>query len=428
MIGRICLLLEALSVVICLHHLYGEKFKLDIKTVGFLAIDMIMMTAIDYYGLPSTWSISIYLIMAMYCALKFGADWRCIVINELLSIAFVGIGQLIAAFICYSISGVQYFEGEDILIINTITIFMIKLLVPKIKLVVFLKYLQQKEKMTILSLFLCVGLLLYYMVNYKKINIMIVHESVVLFIVILFICVLVAQLEKYKMKSIEVETELKMQRIYADSFDKLIENIRLRQHEFDNHINAIFSQHYMYHTYEGLVDAQKNYCKCLLEENRYNNLLTKGNPIIICFLYDKFIEVEKLGIKVSYQISVAELEVGMPIYKIVEILGNLIQNAVEAMLIEDVEKHLYVAVMENKGIGEIRVRNISQYISKEEIRHFFEKGYSTKGENRGLGLYNVKRICDEYNFMILCDNVSENDSNWVEFKITNFDRILRSNK
>lgn len=428
MIGRVCLLLEALSIVICLHHLYGEKFKLDIKTVGFLAVDMIMMTAIDYYGLPRRLSVFIYLILAMYCAARFGIDLKCIIVNELLSIAFVGSGQLIAAYICYSISGVQYFAGEDILIINTITIFLIKILVPKTRLRVLLKCLQQKEKMAIATLILCSGILLYYMGNYKKFNIMIAHESIILFVVILFICLLAAQLEKYKMRSVEVEAELKMQRLYADSFDGLIENIRLRQHEFDNHINAIFSQHYMYRTYEELVEAQRDYCKKVEEVNRYNNILSKGNPIIICFLYDKFMEVERLGIKVSYQISIEELDVGMPVYKIVEILGNLIKNAVDAMLQEEVEKRLYVSMVEIENAVEIRVRNVSKNISREEIQSFFEKGYSTKGQNRGLGLYNVKQICNEYDFRILCDNLMENDLNWIEFVITNLNKKLRSNK
>ena len=32
-ITNVCLLLEALSIVICLHHLYGEKFRLDLSLI-----------------------------------------------------------------------------------------------------------------------------------------------------------------------------------------------------------------------------------------------------------------------------------------------------------------------------------------------------------------------------------------------------------
>ena len=57
---NVCLLLEALSVVICLHHLYGKKFRLDIATVGLLALNMILMQSIEYLELSYTLSILSY--------------------------------------------------------------------------------------------------------------------------------------------------------------------------------------------------------------------------------------------------------------------------------------------------------------------------------------------------------------------------------
>ena len=89
MINRICLLLEALSIVICLHHLYGEKFKLDIKTVGFLAVDMILMTFIEFCKLPAIVSLLIYPIIAVYCGMKFGFTLKKIIVNEVLCVAIV---------------------------------------------------------------------------------------------------------------------------------------------------------------------------------------------------------------------------------------------------------------------------------------------------------------------------------------------------
>ena len=71
-IRNCCLLLEALSIVLCLHHLYGERFKLDIRTVNLLAVDMIMMHMIDFYGLSGIISILIYPFIVIYCGLKFG--------------------------------------------------------------------------------------------------------------------------------------------------------------------------------------------------------------------------------------------------------------------------------------------------------------------------------------------------------------------
>lgn len=89
MITNVCLLLEALSIVVCLHHLYGEKFRLDIATVSLLSIDMIMMQAIDYYGLPSTFSMLFYPIIVIYCGVKFGFKIQELIVNNILNVAII---------------------------------------------------------------------------------------------------------------------------------------------------------------------------------------------------------------------------------------------------------------------------------------------------------------------------------------------------
>ena len=224
---------------------------------------------------------------------------------------------------------------------------------------------------------------------------------------------------KYKIKSKEIETELKMHKLYADSFDNLIDNIRSKQHEFDNHINTIYSQHYIYDTYDELVDAQKNYCEMVVIDNRFNKLLNTGNPVIIGFLYGKFVEIDKLGVDISYRISIEELEIGVPVYKIVEILGNLIGNAVEALVSTKKYNKLYVLMEEKEGNFKIEVRNESDYINYKDINLFFIKGYSKKDKNRGLGLFHVKSICEEYSLNLACINKEICNVNWISFIISN---------
>ena len=65
-ITNVCLLLEALSIVICLHHLYGEKFRLDIATVCYLSIDMISMAAVNYLGLSKVYTMIIYPFLILF--------------------------------------------------------------------------------------------------------------------------------------------------------------------------------------------------------------------------------------------------------------------------------------------------------------------------------------------------------------------------
>ena len=84
MIERIYVVLEAVSIVICLHYLYGERFKLDMATICLLAIDMIIMQSIDYYGWTSILSLIIYPIFVIYCGIKFGFRILKIIVNMVL--------------------------------------------------------------------------------------------------------------------------------------------------------------------------------------------------------------------------------------------------------------------------------------------------------------------------------------------------------
>ncbi len=416
---RICLVLEALSIAICLHHLYGQKFRFDIETISFLAVDMIMMQTIDYYQLPSVLSIFIYPIIALYCGIKFGFKLREIIINNILYLVIIGGIQIIVS-MCYGwIFNIYIFNETELLIFNFIAFLIVLLVIPRLKVNKLSNYLQDKERVLIISLIFCIILTASSVINYKVIKKAELYQYMPLFVSVSMIFILAGQLSKFKVMSKMAETELKMHQMYADSFRNLIEEIRLRQHEFDNQINLIYSQHYMYRTFDELVNAQKKQCDIVLQENRYNKLLTLGNHVVIGFLYGKFIELDRHGIEIIYKIDIENLDVGIPVYKLVEVLGNLIDNAQEALQSLESDRILYVSVIEVYGDFVIEVRNMSKFISPDEIDTFFKKGFSKKGKGRGLGLYNVKKICDEYLLNIYCENKDINNKNWLTFVINN---------
>ncbi len=421
MVDRICVVLEALSVVICLHHLYGKKFRFDIVTVSFLTIEMITMQAIDYFGWPSELSMLFYPIIAVYCVIEFGFDLKKLVINNILNTLISCIFQVSVAVILYIVIDKQIVAGIAPLISNCIILLIVIIVLPKLGINRLSNILKDKEIILIISLITCIGIILFWLINFKKIDFLNRYEwfqNILFFVCVSLIGLLVFSVGKYKLKSKEIETELKMHMLYANSFDNLIDNIRARQHEFDNHINTIYSQHFIYDNYKDLVEAQKNYCQIVASENKFNKLLVSGNRVIISFLYGKFSEIDNLGIEVSYYIDINEMQVNVPIYKLVEILGNLIGNAVDALMTTKIYNRLYVLMIEEEGHFNIEVRNESEFINYSEIALFFTKGYSKKGEDRGLGLYHVKSICDEYKLNMLCQNIEIDGINWISFMIS----------
>ena len=120
---------------------------------------------------------------------------------------------------------------------------------------------------------------------------------------------------------------------------------------------------------------------------------------------------------VSYRINIGDMECDVPTYKIVELLGNLIKNAVEAVK-EREDGSIHVMLLEEKDRIRIEVSNESEVVDYQRMQEFFRKGYSEKGKNRGYGLYNVKKICGDYGIEITCENREENDRNRLVFGLT----------
>ncbi|MDY2698821.1 MAG: GHKL domain-containing protein [Lachnospiraceae bacterium] len=416
MITNICLLLEALSILYCVNCLYGEKFRLDFATTSYLAIYMIIMVAINYYHLPQLYTLIVYPIFGIYCGIKFGFKIMKIIINLVLCVMIVGGTQILIMLFAGYVFHIQHYDNILLLVVNSIVFLIVIVLTPRNKVEKISEYLHDKGRILKIAIIMCTSLTIFWLLSYKEYETVELNQAILLFVSIAFILILAAQLGTYKIKTKEIETELKMHKLYADSFQGLIENIRLRQHEFDNHINTIYSQHYIYDTYEELVKAQEDYCNIVIKDNRFNKLLNTSNPIIIGFLYGKFLEIDKKGIEISYNVKIKELDIDVPVYKVIEILGNLINNAVEAIENTEGTDKLYVSIVEDDKF-EIEVCNESPYISYDEISKFFLKGFSRKGKNRGLGLYSVIRICSEYKLNISCENIEIDNRNWIQFKV-----------
>lgn len=293
MIGRICLLLEALSIVICLHHLYGEKFRLEIKTIGFLAIDMIIMTAINYFNWPRIFTMIIYPILFIYCGLRFGFKIKKMIVNNILCIIIVGVFQIGASVLCYYIFRVELINDIKLIIVNGIVLVMVILLCNIVQLKRIFVYMQAKGKIIFITIILMVVITTVCLISFKGLYEMHVKQYIIMLLFVGFICILAAQIGKYKIHAKEIEIELKMHELYAESFKELIDNVRMRQHEFDNHLNTIYSMHLLSNSYEELVEMQRSQCKEIEKDNRYNKLLKNDNQIIRGFLYTNFLKAEK---------------------------------------------------------------------------------------------------------------------------------------
>lgn len=255
-------------------------------------------------------------------------------------------------------------------------------------------------------------LLLFLLYQYKNAQGEVQVQYILVTGILVLILVLCIHALLYKIKYQEKQAELEAYKTYSAAFSDLITQIRARQHEFDNHISALCNLHYICKDYDELVKEQSKYAKDVISNNRFHRLLVSGNPVLAGFLYGKLSSIQEQGIEVSYDFHMSEFKSEIPVYLVVELIGNLLKNAVEAVNSQEVEKQIHLSCAEDDNEFCLGVRNRSEKIPFEEIGRFFQKGYSSKGSGRGLGLYNVKEISDKYGVSIVCDNIMIDDKNW----------------
>lgn len=399
MVERIGFLLEILSILLCIHALYGIKFRLNIKNIIAIAADIILLQIIAEGRLAAEMSMLTYLIILGYCITEFGINKRELVVNNILyivilSVLQIGIYKVLDVFHIVQISK----SGGAInnLMINSVVILIVLFVFPHIGLHKFSVFMQQKVILLRILLVVAFIFIAYLLVIIKATNVLIPEQYVVIFISLCLLGGVTYMWQKNQYKVREQKVELQMHQIYGEGFQNLVTEIRKRQHDFQNHLNTIYSLHYTCSTFEELVEQQEAYADAIQEDNKYNKLLSVGNPIIIGFLYGKFLQADKRGITVVYNIKVADLESKMPIHKLVEIIGNLFDNAMDAVEENNVEKAIYLDFVETPEKIEFKIKNESGHIPQEKLIKMFERGESSKGEQRGLGLANVKQICGEY--------------------------------
>lgn len=174
-----------------------------------------------------------------------------------------------------------------------------------------------------------------------------------------------------------------------------VEALRARAHEYRNTLHVI-SGLVLNKEYEKLTTYIRQLA--LTNEAEFNEISGQvKDPIVMAFLQSKRSRSRELGVNFILEKSMRipiinneELQNGM-----ITILGNLLDNAMEAVQFSAV-KNVSLSVSNDNDDWYITVTDtgIGLHHSVQEI---VQKGFSTKGKNRGFGLYLVAKTIKRFN-------------------------------
>lgn len=195
---------------------------------------------------------------------------------------------------------------------------------------------------------------------------------------------------------LELTTQnLEVEKSYNKTLSILHENLREFKHDMDNIIQAIGG----YVETNDINGLKTYYSGILKDSSRMNNLSllnpnSINNPAIYSLLTAKYFTAKEAEIdNVNFEVFVdfQELEKYINIYELTRILGILLDNAIEAAK-ECEDKILNLCIRNEPNRNRYIIRISNTYTNKDiNTERIYEKGFSSKGDNRGLGLWEVRK-------------------------------------
>lgn len=193
--------------------------------------------------------------------------------------------------------------------------------------------------------------------------------------------------------------------LYNESLIVLHDNIRGFKHDFSNIVQAIGG----YITSNDMNGLKTYYYQLLDDCQKVNNLCALSpkvinNPAVYSILTSKYNKADELGITVNLDVFINLNELNMKIYEFSRILGILFDNAIEAAR-ECEEKIINIEIRRDSLRNRQLLMIENTYSEKNiDLENIFKKGISSKPNNTGLGLWEVRQILKKHHNLNLFTN------------------------
>lgn len=188
----------------------------------------------------------------------------------------------------------------------------------------------------------------------------------------------------------------------------LVDSMRANNHDFTNKLHVILGLLQM-----EMYDEAAAYIEniTIVQKETISKIMSAiKEPAVAALLIGKTSRASELNVKFILQEGSAysKSDYPIPTEALVTIIGNLIDNAFDAMneVNADLEKpkELLFGIYSKPNALLITANDTGVGIKEENKDKVFENGYSTKGEGRGTGLYQVRCLVENLGGEILLDS------------------------
>lgn len=195
------------------------------------------------------------------------------------------------------------------------------------------------------------------------------------------------------LKNQVMEEQNKVYERYLPIVNGLMDEVRAKQHDFDNHIAALQMMIHTESDRDKALSGLESYIRELYSDYEERVMIRLENKLLSGFLYSKKKEADEKGILFNVIVRNPSFKTGLKDFEIMEVLGILIDNAFET----GVQDNRVIVLFEKEGhMNVVEIVNRHPYVPAETFRKMFTHGYSEKcGTDRGIGLYKLQQLVRE---------------------------------
>lgn len=405
-------MMEWVASVFVIYALEGARGRFDWKkTTIYFFVTVLYYSSYIYFQLPEAASFFNYVLLFGYICWSYREAFLRSFSMLVIDLIIIGVLELLLAQGLYPICPAEFRNGILEMLAATL-LALSGFLLSRTKLSKLLHKMDKWEPsyalVAVLSLMIFAPVILLRIL--KKLD---ASEYIYIALCILVMWLLVYKIQKYNLEN-------RIRKKYIDSFTDIITQIRRRQHKIKNQINSALGLYLFCNTYEELVEKQKEYLGRLWDYELPADALILEEPLIVALLYEKINESIERGIAVETCFKCSMLNGNVSDIVWVQILGTVLDNAIEAVEAYEGKKKIWIDIRgtdEERSHIAIRITNTCEPLDQEEIEKIFQMGYSTKGTDRGIGLYDVKQLVYKYNGTLMAQMTEEEEDDCFQIYI-----------
>ncbi|MBQ4530939.1 MAG: GHKL domain-containing protein [Lachnospiraceae bacterium] len=388
-----------------------------IQTILYGILTLILCISINYSitSYPISFLLSSLLIIAYFCittkvsflhmSFLYLIEYSLLIILELLLLPLFGLN---AASVHHSLF--QYIGLFFVLLITLIAYHILPLST-------FYELLSQRNNtflVIILNSFLliwgCASFVLFKTENFFQ-------NYLMVFLVIIVLVFLNGEVFTNHKKSLERQKQLEAYQTYLPIIENLIEQVRFRQHDYHNNIQSIRSLGYSCTDYESLKNSLLDTTEHYLLPDIQSLLLKLNMHLVAGFLVSKSLEAQHNHKSLHIEIGSYYLQTQCTEYEIIEYIGILIDNALDATPIHG---NIYAKISSKHNKLIFQIQNPGTTLTPEFCKNIFSRNYTTKCTNptcHGIGLYKLNKYVQELRGELYLENTEINQQTYIKFQL-----------